>query len=125
MSNPLNRRRGQRYPVTLKVQFTILDQKRVVGRSKGEVLDASTSGLFLTSQTPIRPGSILQLVIKWPVRPPGVKRVDWIVRGVAVRTGPLGTGVNIIRQRFERQANKIDEKKNPGQMPRQTLRGKV
>ena len=74
-----------------------------MGVGEGKIRDVSRSGIFFESDTLVSPGSVLRLIVDWPVRFRNKTRVDWIVDAIVVRSTPSGTAVTIMRQRFERQ----------------------
>ena len=113
MSYFFDRRRGQRLSLHLGLQFTIREHGTVIGTGEGKIRDVSRSGIFFESSTIVPPGSVLQLTVDWPVRFQNKTRVDWIVDAVVVRNTQFGMGINIMRQRFERQVH-VKQKKLAG-----------
>jgi hypothetical protein len=104
MSHSLERRQCKRYSIELDVQFAIRKQDKMIEGGEGKIQDVSRAGIFLKSSAVIPPGTVLRLIVEWPVRFQGKTRVDWIVDGVVLRSTSSGMAVNIIRQRFERRS---------------------
>ena len=106
MSDSLERRRCHRYSISLDVHFTIRKRGELAATGEGKIQDISRGGIFFESASVIPPGTVLRLVVDWPVRFQGKTRVEWIVDGVVLRSTPAGTAVNIMRQRLERRSTK-------------------
>ncbi len=100
----LDRRQCQRYSMNLAVHFKLQKEGRFLEGGDGRIHNVSRTGIFFECGAVIQPGTAVRMVIAWPVRFQGKTRVDWIVDGVVVRSGPSGTALNIMRQRFERVA---------------------
>ena len=110
MPPSLDRRRSQRLAIPLNLQFTIRKHGKAVGEGQGKIQDVSRTGIFFESNTVVPPGSVVRLIVDWPVRFQNKTPVDWIVDGIAVRSTASGTAINIMRQRFERRAQGKEKK---------------
>ena len=110
MSPSFDRRRSQRLSIPLKLQFTIRKHGKVAGSGEGTIQNVSRTGILFDSGTAIPPGTVLRLIVDWPVRFQNKTHVDWIVDAVVVRSTSSGTAINIMRQRFERQSQGKEKK---------------
>ena len=90
--------------MNLDVHFKVRKDGKLIEGGDGKIQDVSRAGMFFESDAVIPPGTVLRLIVAWPIRFQGKTRLDWIVDGVVLRSGPSGTAVNIMRQRFERGA---------------------
>jgi hypothetical protein len=106
MSLCLDRRRSQRYSISLDVHFTIKKQAKILETGIGKIQNVCRSGLLFECPIIIPPASVLQLIIDWPVLFEGKTPVQWVVDGVVVRSTSSGTAVQIMRQKFERSTQK-------------------
>src|SRR5262245_21372362 len=106
MSLSLDRRQSQRYSISLDVHFTVRKQGKILETGAGKIQNVCRSGLFFECPIVIPPGSVLQLVIDWPVLFEGKTPVQWVVDCVVVRSTSAGTAVQIMRQKFERNMQK-------------------
>jgi hypothetical protein len=100
----LERRQCKRYAMDLAVHFKVRKENRFVDGGDGRIHDVSRAGMFFQSSAFIPPGSVVRAIVEWPVRFQGKTRIDWIVEGIVVRSGPSGTALDIRRQHFERAA---------------------
>jgi len=92
--------------MNLDVHFKVRKRGKLINGGDGKIQDVSRAGMFFESDAVIPPGTVLRLIVEWPVRFQGKTRLDWVVDGVVLRSTPSGTAVNIMRQRFERGASK-------------------
>lgn len=106
MSFSFERRQNPRYSITLDAHFTIRKDARVVESGQVKIHNVCRTGIFFECSLLIPPGSVLQLVIDWPVMFDGKTPVQWIVDCVVVRSTASGAAVQIMRQRFERNTQK-------------------
>jgi hypothetical protein len=105
MSPSLERRQCRRYSLSLDVHFKIRKKGKFVNGGDGKIHDVSRGGIcFECGDAIISPGTALRLIVEWPVRFQGKTHLDWVVDGVVLRSNPMGTAMNIMRQRFERGA---------------------
>ena len=106
MSLSFDRRQSQRYSISLDAQFTIRKQGKIVEAGEVKIQNVCRAGIFFESPVVIPPGSVLQLVVDWPVLFEGKTHLQWVVDGIVVRSTSSGTAVQIMRQRFERCTQK-------------------
>src|ERR1051325_2184298 len=102
MSFSFERRQNQRYTITLDAQFTIRKQAKIVESGQVKIQNVCRRGIFFEGPEVIPTGSVLQLIIDWPIMFEGKTPVQWIVDCVVIRSTGSGTAVQIMRQRFER-----------------------
>jgi len=98
----VERRQHKRYSINLGVQFKIRKEGKFIQGGEGKTHDVSHRGIFFESNAAVPPGTVLRLVVEWPIRFQGNTSVDWVVDGVVVRSTVSGMALNIMRQRFER-----------------------
>jgi len=106
MSFAFDRRQNQRYSITLDAHFVIRKQGKILETGEGKIQNVCRSGLFFESPLVIPSGSVLHLVVDWPVLFEGKTPVQWVVDCVVVRSTSSGTAVQIMRQKFERSTQK-------------------
>jgi len=106
MSLFFDRRQSQRYSIGLDAQFTLRKQGEKLETGEVKIQNVCRAGIFFESPVIVPPGSVLQLVIDWPVLFEGKTPVQWVVDCIVLRSMSSGTAVQIMRQRFERCTEK-------------------
>jgi|SRR5581483_7020498 len=106
MSPSFDRRRTQRYSISLDAQYTVRKRGKVTESGQIKIQNVCRTGIFFECPTAIPVGSVLQVIIDWPVMFEGKTPVQWVVDCVAVRSTSSGTAAQIMRQRFERSMKK-------------------
>ena len=104
MSPFFDRRQSLRYSINLDAQFTVRKQGKVQDTGNGKIQNVCRSGMFFESSEIIPCGSVLQMVVDWPVLFEGTTSIQWVIDCVVVRSSSSGTAVQIMRQKFERSA---------------------
>jgi hypothetical protein len=101
-----DRRQSQRYSISWDAQFTLRKHGKILEAGEVKIQNVCRAGMFFESPVVIPPGSVLQLIIDWPVLFEGKTPVQWVVDCVVVRSMSSGAAVRIMRQRFERSTEK-------------------
>jgi hypothetical protein len=79
-------RLNRRYPITLELQYKLLNRGRVERRGIGRTLDISSSGVLFESDTPLPSSSQIELAMDWPFLLDGVCTLKLVMRGRIVRS---------------------------------------
>jgi hypothetical protein len=92
------KRLHRRFPITLDVQYKLLNRSRVKRFGSGRTINISSSGIFFESQNDLPTRGSIELILDWPLE--GVANRKLIVRGQIVRRDALGTAVKMTRHKF-------------------------
>jgi hypothetical protein len=102
------RRAKCRYPLTMAVHFF---QKRFSEREGfsgvGEMVNMSSTGLLLRTETLVPVGARLKLVIDWPALLNGVAPLHCILIGKVIRSTAVGVSVTFTRKPEFRTRGKV------------------
>jgi len=95
------RRSGVRYPLTLRVRYSVLDLHGGEPETGlGHTVDFSSSGLLFTADKPLEPGLKVELWIDWPVPLDGGVQLQLTAAGTVVRNDGCSTALRIQRHSF-------------------------
>lgn len=100
-------RRSNRYPIALSVHF------HSIGRVKGHggagiTRDLSSHGMFIeTDREKADPGSLVKIIMDWPVLLEGSIRLQFIAEGQVVRCDAFGFGVRILRHEYRTRRKEL------------------
>ena len=94
-----DRRASVRFPLSLKVRYSVAGRRGPVETGSGRTIDMSSSGLGFTADRPLPIGQKLDLSIDWPARLDGDVQIQLVASGVVVRSSGAVTALRI--QRYE------------------------
>jgi len=80
-----DRRANRRYPITLELQYKLLNKGQVEHMGIGWTLDISSGGVLLEADTTLPTTGSIELAIHWPFRLEGVCKLNLVMRGQIVR----------------------------------------
>jgi hypothetical protein len=100
-------RRSTRYPIALSVRFHSIDRVRGHGGA-GITRDLSSHGMFIeTDREKADPGSLVKIIMDWPVLLEGNIRLQFIAEGQVVRCDAFGFGVRILRHEYRTRRKEL------------------
>jgi hypothetical protein len=79
------RRVKRRYPITLELQYKLLNKDRVEHLGIGRTLNISSGGVLLEVDTILPTAGPIELAIRWPFLLEGVCNLKLVMRGRIVR----------------------------------------
>ena len=94
-----DRRASVRFPLSLKVRYSVAGRRGPVENRSGQTIDVSGSGLSFTADRPLPIGQKLDLSINWPFQLDG-DQLQLIASAVVVRTSGAVTALRIERHDF-------------------------
>jgi hypothetical protein len=103
MPNTINteRRACTRFPMKLKVDYTVSDRRRaLVKTGSGHTIDLSSCGLSFTTDSPLITGLSLKMSIDWPVLLDGAVKLQLVLSGAVVRANGAVAALRIRRHQF-------------------------
>jgi hypothetical protein len=94
------RRVHQRYPISLEVEYQLLDATGVKRKGIGRTVNISSSGILVHLEENQSNVNSIQLSVKWPFLLDGLVPLQWIVRGNIVRADGDSLAVEVINHAF-------------------------
>lgn len=98
------RRRAIRFCMDLDVRYRTLNCDAETVEGTGRSLNISSSGMSLTSQSPVPVGRVLELFVDWPVRLPDGCFVQLVARGRVTRVTQAQIAVEFHKYQFRTQS---------------------
>jgi hypothetical protein len=80
-----DQRAKDRYPITLELQYKLLDKGRVERVGVGRTINISSNGVLFETDRSLPPGGSVELAMKWPFLLRGICGMKLVVRGRIVR----------------------------------------
>lgn len=99
-TSQFDRRLHQRYPITLEVEYKLLDGTSVHRQGFCRTVNISSHGVLLNLQDILPTRSSIELSIKWPFPLGGSVPLKLKVRGKIVRADDNSTAVEVIKSEF-------------------------
>ena len=100
-------RRSARYPIALSVRFHSIERAQGHGGA-GITRDLSSHGMFIeTDREKADPGSLVKIVMDWPVLLEGNIRLQFVAEGQVVRCDAFGFGVRILRHEYRTRRKEL------------------
>ena len=101
----LGRRRRQRYPISLPLQY-IVEKTAGVGMT----YNIGSLGLCMKTECVLPPGSPIALLLEWPAMLEGRLPLRIDIRGKILRSSLKGTAVEILSYEYRLAPGKISRK---------------
>jgi hypothetical protein len=84
-TNRPDQRSCRRYPITLEVEYKLLNKGRVERLGSGKTLNMSSGGVFFEATDTLPAEGPIELVMNWPFLLEGVCPLKLVMRGHIVR----------------------------------------
>jgi hypothetical protein len=91
-----NRRGHQRFPLTLKLRYTL----RSGQEGAGELSNMGSSGLLFQCDHRFNKSELIQVSLEWPYMLDGSCPLQLCVHGRVLRSGDSGTALSILKYEF-------------------------
>ena len=101
---PGDRRRRRRYPLRLEVTFRIVTRGYICQTGTGTTRDVSSVGIAFATETPLNPGSSIELSLAWPMHLPNGCPLQLLIFGKVTRAADGVTAVRVQRYEFRTRA---------------------
>jgi len=95
-----DQRAKDRYPITLELQYKLLDKGRVERVGVGRTVNISSKGVLFETDRSLPPGGSVKLAMKWPFLLRGICGMKLVVRGRIVRCHANTTAVRAESHEF-------------------------
>jgi hypothetical protein len=97
---PYERRSHSRYPISLEVEYTLLNRGQIERLGYGSTLNVSSNGILFEADDALPSGRSIKLAIKCPFLMDGACALKLHVRGIVVRSDTKKAAVQIIHHEF-------------------------
>jgi len=91
------RRLKYRYPIDLRIKYSRSPSSKHV---PGIVRDISSGGVYFVSSEVLTPGTVIQLLIDWPISLHGSCAIQLKAQGRVLRSDAVGTAISFVRHGF-------------------------
>jgi hypothetical protein len=92
------------YPIVLEFEYYVLDHGCIVSAGKGKTARISRRTIIFSTIADMIPGTMLQLIVRWPVLYQGKEIIKWIVQGPVSGLTADGLTLLIEHERLMRPA---------------------
>jgi len=93
-------RAHRRYPISLSVDYKLLNKGRVERLGSGHTLNVSTGGACFECADPLPAQGTIELMMDWPFLLQGVCQLKLVMRGSIVRIDGQRIAVRVQRHEF-------------------------
>ena len=101
------RRAKYRFRMEREVRYTLADEAAVGASGTGNTINISSGGIAFTSEKALKPGSLVELAISWPVLLGETCPIRLIVFGRLVRCDGLTAVCSIDKYEFRTQSRTL------------------
>src|SRR4051812_21711680 len=106
-SSPVEERRAKiRFGIGRPLRFRFLYGSSIGQVASGRAVDASSNGVLLESETELKVGDPLELLIDWPAQLNGEVSLQLVTAGCVVRVQGKRSAVSVERYEFRTRSNK-------------------
>ena len=95
----VDQRSHRRYPITLELEYKLLNKGRVERSGFGRTLNISSRGVLFDADDLLSASGRVELTIPWPFLLEGICRLKLVMRGRIVRSD--GDGIAIRTEHYE------------------------
>ena len=99
-SNRPDLRAHRRYPISLKVEYKLLNKGRVERLGSGHTINISSGGIYFETDEPLPAQGRIELVLDWPFLLEQVCALKLVIRGRIVRSDHRGVAVAARQHEF-------------------------
>lgn len=100
VENRHDQRLHRRYPITLKVEYKLINKGRVERVGTGQTINISSGGIYFEPDTPLPANGPIELVLDWPFLLDKVCGLKLVMRGRIVRRDVNGIAIEARQHEF-------------------------
>jgi hypothetical protein len=93
------------YPIALDLEYYVMDRGCIVATGTGKTTRISTSVIVFEPAADLAPGTVLQIIARWPVLYRGKEVLKWIVQGRIAGPTAGGMALMIEHEHLARSGN--------------------
>jgi hypothetical protein len=93
-------RLNNRYPITLELQYKLMNQGRIERLGFGRTLNIGSGGVLFETDDLLPASGQIELAMKWPILLDGVCNLKLVIRGNIIRSGAKRTAVQALYHDF-------------------------
>jgi len=97
---PKERRARNRYPISLEVEYSLLNGARIERFGFGRTLNISSKGILFEAEDALPTGRLIQLAMKWPFLLDGKRALRLHMRGTVIRSDTKYAAVEMAHYEF-------------------------
>ena len=105
-----DRRSHHRYPITLDVEYRLLNRGQAKQFGSSKTLNVGTGGVLFEGNDLLLPGDAIELLMNWPFLWKGVCPMRLAIRGLVVRGDRNGVAIATTERQF-RTARALQDSK--------------
>jgi c-di-GMP-binding flagellar brake protein YcgR len=92
-SEASDQRSHLRYPISLEVEYKLLNRGHTKSRGSGRTLNISSGGALIAISNQLALGARVEVIVDWPFLLDGIRPLKLVMRGRVVRS--VGTSIAI------------------------------
>ncbi len=96
----LERRSHNRYPISLEVEYALLNRGHIERLGYGRTVNVSSSGILFEADDALPAGRSIKLAMKWPFLLDGECALRLHVRGIVIRSDTKYAAVQMAHHEF-------------------------
>ncbi len=119
MAPPVERRAKKRFPIDRPARYRRMYTAALGPPASGRVLEASSSSVWLETETPVPVGQAIEILIDWPASLEGVVPLYLKTAGVVLRVEGNRAAVSVERYEFRTRATSdsgMGRNSSPGEL---------
>jgi hypothetical protein len=93
------------YPIVVDFEYYVLDHGCIVAAGTGKTAKISSQAVVFETASNFASGTVLQMILRWPVLYQGKEALRWIVQGTVAGRTSCGTALMIEHERLVRPAH--------------------
>jgi PilZ domain len=94
------RRSHNRYPISLEVEYTLLNRGHIERLGYGRTVNVSSNGILFEADDALPAGRLIQLAMQWPFLLDGACALKLHVRGTIIRSDTKKAALQIAHHEF-------------------------
>ena len=98
--HPIDQRLHGRYPITLELQYKLLNKGRVERLGCGKTLNISSGGVFFEADDLLPAGGAIEVAMNWPYLLDGVVTLKLVMSGRIVRSDAKTIAIKVRHHEF-------------------------
>jgi len=98
-----------RYPITLDVEYRLINRGRIERLGSGRTLNISSGGVLMEVFDKVPSGGLIELLVNWPFLLEGVCPLKLVMRGRIVRCDAKGVAIKARHHEFRTAGARLNK----------------